>query len=213
MSKISIPKYSLGEEIFNSISHGIGAGLSVAGLVLMVVKASTPAAEVAASLFGSMMIILYTISCIYHALSPNLKGKKVLRVIDHCNVYLLVFATYIPVAWLGVGGALGWVVFGIVGAVVTVGIVFSAINVDKYQKLEVACHLTSGWAILSVLPILINNMGIGGVIFLILGGVMYSIGALLYAIGEKKKYMHCIFHIFCLAGTILHFFCVYLYLL
>ncbi len=179
----------------------------------MVVKASTPAAEVAASLFGSMMIILYTISCIYHALSPNLKGKKVLRVIDHCNVYLLVFATYIPVAWLGVGGALGWVVFGIVGAVVTVGIVFSAINVDKYQKLEVACHLTSGWAILSVLPILINNMGIGGVIFLILGGVMYSIGALLYAIGEKKKYMHCIFHIFCLAGTILHFFCVYLYLL
>ena len=93
--------------------------------------------------------------------------------IDHCNVYLLVFATYIPVAWLGVGGALGWVIFGLVGAVVTVGVVFSAINVDTFQKLELVCHLVSGWAVLAVLPILLVNMGFGGVLFLILGGVFY----------------------------------------
>ena len=168
MSKVSIPKYTLGEEIFNSISHGIGAGLSIAALVLMVVKAKTGAAEVAVSLFGAMMIVLYTISCVYHALSRNLKGKKVMRVIDHCNVYLLVFATYIPVAWLGIGGALGWVVFGLIGAVVTVGVVFSAINVDKFQKLEVICHLASGWAVLLVLPVLLQNIGFMGVLFLIL---------------------------------------------
>ena len=213
MSKVSIPKYTLGEEIFNSISHGIGAGLSIAALVLMVVKAKTGAAEVAVSLFGAMMIVLYTISCVYHALSRNLKGKKVMRVIDHCNVYLLVFATYIPVAWLGIGGALGWVVFGLIGAVVTVGVVFSAINVDKFQKLEVICHLASGWAVLLVLPVLLQNIGFMGVLFLILGGAMYSIGALLYAIGVKKKYMHSVFHLFCLAGTFFHFWCVYMYLL
>ena len=213
MAKISIPKYTLGEEIFNSISHGIGAGLSIAALVLMVVKAKTGVADVAVSLFGSMLIVLYTVSCVYHALSRNLKGKKVLRVIDHCNVYLLVFTTYIPVAWLAVGGALGWVMFGVIGAVVATGVVFSAINVDKYQKLEVACHLISGWGSLIFLPILLQGMGIGGVIFLILGGAMYSIGALLYMIGAKKKYMHCIFHLFCLAGSFFHFWCVYMYLL
>ncbi|MBR2588849.1 hemolysin III family protein [Candidatus Saccharibacteria bacterium] len=213
MSKVSIPKYTLGEEIFNSISHGIAAGLSVAALVLMVIKASTGMAEVAVSLFGAMMIILYTISCVYHALSRNLKGKKVLRVIDHCNVYLLVFATYIPVAWLGVGGALGWVMFGAVGAIVTVGVVFSAISVDKFQKLEVICHLTSGWASLLVLPVLLEHMGLGGVVFLILGGAMYSIGALLYMLGKNIKYMHSVFHLFCIAGTFFHFWCVYIYLL
>ena len=213
MSKVSIPKYTLGEEIFNSISHGIAAGLSVAALVLMVIKASTGMAEVAVSLFGAMMIILYTISCVYHALSRNLKGKKVLRVIDHCNVYLLVFATYIPVAWLGVGGALGWVMFGVVGAIVTVGVVFSAISVDKFQKLEVICHLTSGWASLLVLPVLLEHMGLGGVVFLILGGAMYSIGALLYMLGKNIKYMHSVFHLFCIAGTFFHFWCVYVYLL
>lgn len=213
MAKVSIPRYTLGEELFNSISHGIGAGLSVAALVLMVVKAHGALAEVAVSLFGSLMIVLYTISCIYHALSPKLRGKKVLRVIDHCNVYLLVLGTYIPVVWLGLGGALGWTMFGIITAVATVGIVFSAIDVDRFQAVEVICHLVSGWSSLIFLPILVEHMGWGGVLFLVLGGAMYSIGAILYAIGAKKKYMHCIFHVFCLAGSFFHFWCVFMYLI
>ena len=111
------------------------------------------------------------------------------------------------------GGALGWVMFGAVGAIVTVGVVFSAISVDKFQKLEVICHLTSGWASLLVLPVLLEHMGLGGVVFLILGGAMYSIGALLYMLGKNIKYMHSVFHLFCIAGTFFHFWCVYIYLL
>ena len=101
---IRIPDYTLGEELFNSISHGIGAVFSIVALVLLVVKAHGVLAETAVSLYGSTMIVLYTISCIYHALSPNLEGKKVLRVIDHCNVFLLVYGTYIPAMLLGIGG-------------------------------------------------------------------------------------------------------------
>ena len=210
---IKIPNYTLGEELFNSISHGIGAALAVVALVLMVVKAHNPLPESTVSLFGATMIILYTISCIYHALSPSLEGKKVLRVIDHCNVFLLVFGTYIPISLLGVGGALGWILFGVVCTVTIVGIVFTAINVDKYTVLATICHLINGWSILVGVPKLIETIGKEGLIYCILGGVMYTIGSILYGLGHKKKYMHCIFHVFCLLGTFFHFWTIYMYLI
>jgi len=210
---IKIPNYTLGEELFNSISHGIGAALAVAALVLMVVKAHNPLPETTVSLFGATMIILYTMSCIYHALSPNLEGKKVLRVIDHCNVFLLVFGTYIPVSLLGVGGAKGWILFGVIGAFTIIGIVFTAINVDKYKVIATICHVINGWSILIGIPELINNAGHEGLLFMILGGVMYTIGSVLYGLGSKKKYMHCIFHVFCLLGTFFHFWSIYMYLI
>ena len=210
---IKIPNYTLGEELLNSISHGIGAALAVAALVLMVVKAHNPLPETTVSLFGATMIILYTMSCIYHALSPNLEGKKVLRVIDHCNVFLLVFGTYIPVSLLGVGGAEGWILFGVIGAFTIIGIVFTAINVDKYKVIATICHLINGWSILIGIPELINNAGHEGLLFMILGGVMYTIGSVLYGLGSKKKYMHCIFHVFCLLGTFFHFWSIYMYLI
>lgn len=210
---IKIPKYSLGEELFNSISHGVGALAAVAYLVLMVVKANGPLAETTVSLFGATMIMLYTLSCIYHALSPSLEGKKVLRVLDHCNVYLLVCGTYIPVALLGVGGALGWTLFGIVTGVTILGIVFTSIGIDKFQILEVICHLINGWSILFGLSKLKQSMGMNGVIFLLVGGVIYTLGSILYGVGSKKKYMHSVFHVLCLLGTACHFFGIFLYLL
>ena len=210
---ILVPKYSLGEELFNSISHGIGALLSIAALVLMTVKAKGALSETCVSLFGSTMIILYTISCIYHALSPNIEGKKVLRVIDHCNVYLLVLGTYIPVSLIGIGSSLGWVFFSIVTVVTITGISLSSTGIDKYSVLEVICHLVSGWAALFAIPRLLQNIGFYGLLFLILGGVMYTIGSILYGLGSNKKYMHCLFHIFCLLGTFFHFWCIYRYII
>ena len=210
---IRVPKYTLGEELFNSISHGLGALLAIAALVLMVVKAKGPLAETTVSLFGSTMVILYTLSCIYHALPASLEGKKVLRVLDHCNVYLLVFGTYIPVALLGVGGSLGWILFGVVALVTVLGIVLTSIGIDRFQALEVICHLINGWSILFGLSKLSNSIGLNGIVLLILGGIIYTVGSILYGIGSKKKYIHSIFHLFCVAGTILHFFTVYLYLL
>ena len=210
---IHIPSYSLGEELFNAISHGIGALLSIAALVLMIVKAHGALPVTTVSLFGSSMVILYIISCIYHALSPKLKGKKVLRVLDHCNVFLLVLGTYIPVSLIGVGGALGWVLFGIVCFFAVLGIVLTAVDLERFKVPAVVCHLVSGWSILVGVPSLLRTMGKEGLMVLILGGMMYSIGAVLYGIGAKKKYRHCIFHIFCLLGSFCHFWCVFQYLL
>lgn len=210
---INIPKYTLGEELFNSISHGIGAVFSIVALILMVVKAHGIINEATVSLFGVSMIILYVMSCIYHALPPSLEGKKVLRVIDHCNVFLLVYGTYIPMSLVGVGGKSGLALFIAITIITLIGVLLTAIKIDKTQVLQVICHLLSGWGALFFISQLKNSLGINGLILLIIGGVMYSIGSLLYAIGRKRKYMHSIFHVFCLLGTLFHFLCVYLFLL
>lgn len=210
---IMVPKYTLGEEIFNSISYGIGALLSIVALILLVIKAHGILGETTVSLFGSTMILLYTISCIYHALSPRIEGKKVLRVIDHCNVFLLVYGTYIPISLIGIGGKLGLIVFIAITIITAVGITVTAVKIDSTQVLQVICHLLSGWGALLFIPSLLKSLGTNGLIFLILGGVMYSIGSILYGIGGKKKYMHSVFHIFCLLGTLFHFLCIYLYVL
>ena len=213
MSKISIPKYSLAEELINSISHGVGALLAIPALILMIIKANTAKEIVLCTIFGTSMILLYTMSCIYHALSKNIGGKKVLRVLDHCNVYLLVWGTYIPVTLLAVRGTLGWVLFGIVSVISIVGITFSAINVDKFSILEVVCHLVNGWSIVIGIKSIIANVGTKGLLFMIIGGVLYSIGSILYGVGSKVKYMHSIFHFFCLFGTLFHFLAIYLYVI
>lgn len=211
--EIRIPDYTLGEEIFNAVSHGLGALLSPAALTLMALRAHGALPEIAVSLFGLAMIQLYTVSCVYHALSRDLKGKKVMRVIDHCNVYLLVLGTYIPVALLGVGGSMGWVLLGMVLVFTVLGVVFTAIDVDRFQLVSVVCHLLSGWSILIGIPGLLRTMGWGGLEWMLLGGVMYSVGAILYGLGKKKRYRHCVFHVFCLLGTFCHFWAVYSFLL
>lgn len=210
---IKLPNYTLGEELFNSISHGIGAVFSIVALILMVVKAHGIINEATVSLFGVSMIILYVMSCIYHALPPSLEGKKVLRVIDHCNVFLLVYGTYIPMSLVGVGGKSGLALFIAITIITIIGVLLTAIKIDKTQVLQVICHLLSGWGALFFISQLKNSLGINGLILLIIGGVMYSIGSLLYAIGRKRKYMHSVFHVFCLLGTLFHFLCVYLFLL
>ena len=212
---ISVPSYTLCEELVNSISHGIAAAFSIWGLVMLIIKASKVGAMAVTTvtLFGTTMILLYTISCIYHALSPRITGKKVMRVIDHCNVFLLVFGTIIPIALVGMKGICGWIYFGIVGFITLLGIIFSAIDVEKNEKIEVVCHLVNGWSAVLFIKPLIAGVGGTGLIFIILGGVMYSIGALLYGLGSTKKYMHSVFHFFCIFGTIFHYIAIYLYVL
>ncbi len=211
MEKIKIPKYTLGEELVNSISHGIGAGLAIAALVLCLIKASNAWSIVSVSLYGSFMIILYIISCIYHALSPKVKGKKVLRVIDHCNVFLMLAGTYMPICLSLLNGVLGWIVFSIVWIITIIAIVLNAINVDKYQVASVICHLLLGWGSLIILNPLTSVCSKQALSLLIIGGLVYTIGSILYGMGKKISYMHSIFHFFVIAGSILHFFFIYLY--
>ena len=211
--EISIPSYSLGEELFNAISHGFGALLSIAALVLMLIRARNALEVTTAAIFGTSMIFLYTISCVYHALSPGLRGKKVLRVLDHCSVFLLVFGTYIPASLLGVSGVRGWLLFGLVAFFTALGIVFTALDLERYQLAAVICQLLSGWSILMGVSNLRAALGLQGLIWMIAGGVMYSIGAILYGIGKNRKYCHSVFHVFCLLGTFCHFWAIYKYLL
>lgn len=211
MGKVTIPKYTLGEELVNSISHGIGAGLAIAALVLLIIRANSAIGVVTGVIYASIMIILYIISCIYHALSPKLKGKKVLRVIDHCNVLLMVAGTYTPICLSLLGGSLGWVMFGIVWGVTVLAIVLNCIDIEKYKKACLACNLLLGWAALLIIKPLIATCPVNGLWLLIGGGVVYSIGAILYGLGKKKKYMHSIFHFFVIGASILHFFMIYLY--
>ena len=211
--RICLPDYTLGEELFNAISHGLGALLSIAALVLMLLRAHGALPVVSACVFGLSALALYTVSCLYHSLSPRCPGKRVLRVIDHCNVYLLVLGTYIPVSLLGVGGARGWILLGLVLAFSALGITFTAIDVDRYQVVSVFCHLLSGWSILFGVRDLLGRVGVPGLTWMVLGGVMYTIGSVLYGLGKRKKYRHCVFHVFCLLGTFCHFWSVYAYLL
>ena len=213
--EIRIPNYTLKEELINSISHGVGALLSILALVMIIIKSSKSGALsiVCVTLFGTSIVLLYTMSCIYHALSKNIGAKKVFRVLDHCNVFLLVYGTIIPVCLVGIGGVYGWVFFAIVSLVTALGITLSAIDIDRFQVLEVICHLINGWSVLFFSKLLINNAGINCLILLILGGIMYSAGSILYSIGSNKKYFHSIFHFFCLFGTILHYLAIYLYII
>ena len=213
MRAISIPSYSMGEEISNAVSHGFGAILSAAALVLMLVRARGALAVTAAALFGSVMILLYTMSCLYHALPPSLSGKRVLRVLDHCNVFLLVFGTYIPASLLGVCGVRGWVLFSVVAFLTLLGIVFTCINMERFQTAAVICQLLSGWSILIGASDLLNTAGVQGFVWMIAGGVLYSIGAILYGMGKRRMYFHSVFHVFCLLGTFCHFWAIYQFIL
>ena len=215
--KIRIPDYTLGEEITNSVTHGLGAIFALVALVLMIAKAAvngnTALCFVVLSVYGSFMFITYVISCVYHGLSPKLKGKVVLRVIDHCDVYLLVLGTIIPVALLGVQGFYGWLLFTLALMLNVVGIVFTAIDVDKYSKISVFCHLLSGWCVCFFIRPLVANASVNCFWFILAGGISYSIGAILYWLGKKKRYMHSVFHVFVLAGSVLQWLAIYFYLI
>ena len=214
--KLTVPNYSLREELINAISHGVGALLSIVALVFCIIKSAhlnSPILCVSTSIYGATLIILYTMSCIYHSLSPKLAGKKVLRVLDHCNVYLLVLGTYIPISLVGVGGTLGWILFALVTFITIVGIVFTSIDLERFQAISVICHLINGWSILLGVMQLYNNTGLWGVVLTALGGVFYSVGALIYWLGKKHKYMHCIFHFFCLLGSLSQFLAIYFFVM
>lgn len=207
------PVYSLAEELMSSISHGVGTLLAVAALVVGVVMAaiySDAWCVVSMAVYGATLVILYSMSTIYHGLKPN-KGKRVFRVLDHCAVFLLIAGTYTPLTLVSLRGVLGWVLFGIVWTAAILGIVLNAVNLNRFKAFSMICYIAMGWVIVFAFKPLLDVMQTGGIVLLITGGVAYTIGAVLYGIGKKVKYMHSVFHFFVLAGSILHYFCILLY--
>lgn len=171
---------------------------------------------VGSAIYGATMITLYTMSSVYHGLSPRLMAKKVMQVLDHCTIYFLIAGTYTPIALCNIreyNTALGWTIFGVIWAMAALGVTLTAIDLKKYSKFSMICYLGMGWCIIFTAPLLPEILGVGGVVFLLLGGIAYTVGAVLYAVGKKKKlkYMHSVFHLFVVAASILHFFCILFY--
>lgn len=214
LDKIELHKYSLAEELINSISHGVGALLAIAALVVGIVLSvmyNNTWCTVSVIIYGSTLILLYTDSTIYHSLRPN-AGKKVFRVIDHCSIFLLIAGTYTPYTLVPLRGKFGWALFGIIWAAAALGITLTAIDLKKYSKLLMISYILMGWVMILAIKPLLTHMAVGGLLFLLAGGVFYTIGAVLYGIGQHKKYIHCVWHFFVIAGSVMHYFSILFYI-
>lgn len=213
-----LPNYSRGEEIFNMVSHIVGGAVGVVALILCIVvavKNQNMYGVVASAIYGSTMILLYSMSSIYHGLT-NQTAKKVFQVLDHCAIYLLIAGTCTPIALSAlrrVNPALGWTVFGVEWGLAAIAITLTAIDLKRYQVFSMICYISMGWSIIIVYRKILQALTLPGVLLLLTGGVFYTIGALLYGIGKKRKYMHNVFHICVLLGSVSHFLCIILYAL
>lgn len=215
-----LPDYTRGEEIFNMVSHIVGGGLGVIIFALCVIKAflNHDVYQIVSSfIYGAAMVILYTVSSVYHGLKSEM-AKKVMQVIDHCSVFILISGTYTPIALCSLrehNAFLGWGVFGVVWAVSALGITLNAIDLKKYNVFSIICYLAQGWCIILTGKAAIDAIGINGFFWLLAGGISYTIGAVLYGIAGKKtvRYMHSIFHIFVVVGSFLQFIAIIFYVL
>lgn len=213
-----LPSYTAGEEIFNMVTHIVGGALGIAYLVICVVFAALHGnvyGVVSSAIYGASVIVLFTMSSIYHGVRPS-TAKKVLQVIDHCTIFFMIAGTYTPIALSAVrtqNTALGWVIFGIIWGMTALAATFTAIDLNKYKKLSMICYIGMGWCIVAFWDVTYAAIGFGGALLLIAGGVLYTLGAVLYAWGKKKRYIHSVFHIFVNLASICHFLCILFYVI
>lgn len=212
----ALPQYTLGEEVANSVTHGIGVALSIAALVIMIVKAATNPAHSAslasALIFGIALILEYLASTLYHAISPQ-AAKRVFRIIDHSGIYLLIAGSYTPFCLITLGEHGGLWLCATVWTIALAGILFEAFMRERQPRwLSAAIYVGMGWIVLFRLPQLIAQLHPTALILLAAGGLCYTIGAIFYVL-KKIRYMHSIFHVWVLAGSVLQFLAVVLFVI
>jgi len=198
---------SLAEEIANSITHGIGTGLSIAGTSVLVVMASLYGdvwQVVSFSIYGAALILLYLASTLYHSFQ-NPKTKRIFKIIDHSSIYLLIAGTYTPFMLVSIRGAWGWSLFGIIWGLAFAGIMFKAFFIGRFKKLSTLVYLLMGWLIVIAFKPMLDSVPTGGLIWLAAGGFSYTFGVIFYA-WHSLKYSHAIWHLFVLGGSICHYF-------
>lgn len=209
-TKQTLPNYTRGEEIFNMVSHIVGAAFAIPIVVLCIIRGAKEygvAGVLTGLAFSISMLLLFTISAVYHGLKPSLRAKKVMQIIDHCSVFALIAGTYTPVtliALMKTEPAVAWVMFGVVWATSILGIVLNAIDLKKFASFSMACYLGLGWCIILCLPDLMSVLPAIGTVLLFMGGIMYTVGALFFGLEREFKYMHSIFHLLVLGGSICH---------
>ena len=211
-----MPDYTKGEEIFNMVSHIVGGALGIAALVLGVIFSALHrnGYGLAGSIvFGVSMILLYTMSSVYHGLRDG-RAKRVLQVLDHCTIYVLIAGTYTPVllsATRPIDPVSSWVLLGVMWGLSALAITLTAIDLRKYRIFSMICYLGMGWAAVFKIGLVYQAVGRAGFSLILAGGIAYTIGAVLYGMGKKRRYMHSIFHLFVVAGSVLHALAILLY--
>jgi len=214
-----LPTYTKGEEIFNMVSHIVGGVLGIAVLVLCIIIAAIHGngyGIASGIVYGVSLILLYTMSSIYHGLKADSKAKKVFQIIDHCSIFLLIVGTYTPFALCTLreyNVALGWWIFGIVLGLAVIGIVLNSIDIKKYKVFSMICYLVMGWCIIFRIDVVLKSLGLTGFLLVLLGGIVYTIGAVMYGLGKKRKWMHSVFHLACIIGSTLQALCILLYVM
>ena len=209
-----LPDYTRGEELMNMVTHIVGGGFGILVLILCVVKAAlngnTPGV-IGSAIYGGTMVVLYTISSVYHGLR-NGTGKKVMQIIDHCTIYFLICGTYTPImlsAFIPVYPVAGRSILAAEWALAVLAATLTAIDLKKYNVFSMICYILMGWGIIFFLPQTMAILSRPGFLWLLGGGIAYTIGAVLYGIGSKVRWMHSVFHVFVVAGSILQFFAIY----
>ncbi|MBR4720332.1 MAG: hemolysin III family protein [Clostridia bacterium] len=213
-----LPEYTRGEEIFNMVSHIVGGAAGIAAVSLCVIFAAIHKnvyGVIGSSIYGAAMIILYTCSSIYHGLSPKRKAKKVFQIIDHCSIFILIAGTYTPICLTALrefDARLGWWLFGIVWGVAFLGITLNAIDLRRYRVFSMICYIAMGWCILCAYRAYSFLAERGGMWLLLWGGIAYTVGVIFYGLQKKYKYMHSVFHLFVVAGSVLQMLYILLYI-
>lgn len=214
----TLPNYTRGEELLNSMSHAVGAGMGIAALVLCILRSARQgdAFGITASvLYGISMTAVFSISSVYHGMRSCF-AKKVMQVVDHCAIYLLIAGTYTVIllaAMRPVFPALSWGLLIFEWTLAALAATLTAIDLKKYSVFSMICYVGMGWAIIPFWKPVLQVLSVPGFLFLLAGGIAYSIGAILYGLGRTRKWMHGIFHIFVILGALLQFFSVLLYAL
>lgn len=214
----TLPDYTRGEERMNMITHIVGGGFGILALVLCVVVSAlhhSPWGVVSSALYGTSMIVVYSVSSVYHGLRPH-KGKRVMRIIDHCTIYFLIAGTYTPILLCAVrplSPLTAWGLFALVWGLGALAVTLTAVNLKRYSVFSMICYVGMGWCIVLDLGTVLDALGKAGFSLLLAGGVAYTVGAILYGIGKKRRYMHSVFHIFVVIGSVLQFFCILFYVL
>lgn len=211
-----LPTYSKGEETMNTVTHIVGGGigiLALAGCLIRAILSGSVLGVICALIYGISMILVYTVSSVYHGLRPGL-GKKVLQILDHCAIYLLIAGTYTPITLVAIAPSHPWIGYGLTAfqwTIAALAITLTAIDMKKFKVFSMICYICCGWAILPFMPQTLQVLTQPGFLFLLAGGIAYTLGAILFGIGAKLKWFHSVFHIFVVLGSVLQLICVLFY--
>ncbi len=213
-ARTSDSRYTIGEEIANSITHGLGAGLAIAGLVFLVYYSAVYGTIwhiVSCAIYGTTLVLLYTISTLYHSI-PSPRFKSVMRILDHSAIFLLIAGTYTPFTLVSLRGPWGWSLLGVIWGAAILGILFQTALQKSWVSLTVALYVLMGWAIVVAVKPLLDVIPTEGFLLLLYGGLAYTLGTAFY-IWKQMRFHHAIWHVFVLAGSAFHFFAVFYYVL